>query len=82
MNYNITLVALLMTVQESTTDEDGSKDPSKAPSGTWKPQVNFAWDIILDQLLPGPNASKPPKGSFQDFFRIVVDGTYTILTRY
>jgi len=40
----------------------------------WKPQLNFAWDIILDQLLPGPNSQRPAKGSFQDFFRVVVDG--------
>ena len=44
------------------------------PSGTWKPQLNFAWGIILDQMLPGPNSQFAPKGSFQDFFRIVVDG--------
>jgi len=38
--------------------------------------LNFAWDIILDQLLPGPNSQRPAKGSFQDFFRVVVDGEY------
>jgi len=42
----------------------------------WKPQLNFAWDIILDQLLPGPNSQRPAKGSFQDFFRVVVDGEF------
>jgi len=63
--------------QESTTDEDGAKDPTKAPSGAWKPQLNFSWDIILDQMLPGPNMRKSAKGSFQDFYRIVVDGTST-----
>jgi len=65
-------------LQESTTDEDGIKDSNKAPSGTWKPQLNFAWDIILDQLLPGPNSQRPAKGSFQDFFRIVVDGEFSL----
>ncbi|KAF9566303.1 hypothetical protein CPC08DRAFT_114924 [Agrocybe pediades] len=65
------LSTLSRILKESTTDEDGAKDPSKAPSGTWKPQLNFAWDIILDQMLP--NSTKPAKGSFQDFYRIVVD---------
>ena len=61
-------------IKESTTDEDGLKDVAKAPSGAWRPQLNFAWDIILDQLLPGPNTTKASKGSFQDFYRVVVDG--------
>ncbi|KAJ3512520.1 hypothetical protein NLJ89_g3472 [Agrocybe chaxingu] len=67
------LSTLARILKESTTDEDGVKDPTKAPSGTWKPQLNFAWDVILNELLPGPNSVKPAKGSFQDFFRIVVD---------
>ncbi|CAA7265434.1 unnamed protein product [Cyclocybe aegerita] len=67
------LSALARILKESTTDEDGVKDPTKAPSGTWKPQLNFAWDIILNEVLPGPNSVKPAKGSFQDFFRVVVD---------
>ncbi|PPR04947.1 hypothetical protein CVT24_010405 [Panaeolus cyanescens] len=70
---NLPVVSRLL--KESTIDEDGVKDASKAPSGTWKPQLNFAWDIILDQMLPGPNSSKPAKGSFQDFYRVVVDET-------
>lgn len=61
-------------IQESATDEDGLKDSTKAPAGTWKPQLNFAWDIILDKMLPGLNAREPALGSFQDFFRVVVDG--------
>jgi len=61
-------------LQESATDEDRAKDPTKAPSRGWKPQLNFSWGIILDQLLPGPNSEKEPKGSFQDFYKIVVDG--------
>lgn len=65
-------------IQESATDEDGLRDHTKAPSGAWKPQLNFAWDVILDQLLPGPNATKSSKGSFQDFYRVVVDGKCSI----
>ncbi|KDR81783.1 hypothetical protein GALMADRAFT_221648 [Galerina marginata CBS 339.88] len=68
---NLPIVSRIL--KESTTDEDGTKDASKAPSGTWKPQLNFAWDIILDQMLPGPNGKRSGKGSFQDFYRVVVD---------
>ncbi|KAF8162945.1 DNA polymerase phi-domain-containing protein [Crassisporium funariophilum] len=67
------LINISRILKESATDEDGAKDPTKAPSGTWKPQLNFAWDIILDQMLPSPNNTKPVKGSFQDFYRVVVD---------
>lgn len=60
-------------LQESSSDEEETKDLLKAPSGCWRPQLNFSWNIILDQVLPSPN-SKVTKGSFQDFYRIVVDG--------
>lgn len=66
------LQALSRILKGSTTDEDGEKDPSKAPSGSWKPELHFVWDIIFDQLLPGPNG-KPSRGSFQEFYRVVVD---------
>lgn len=62
------------SLKESATDEDGAKDPAKAPSGGWKPQLNFSWGIILDRLLPEPNPKKEPNESFRDFYRIVVDG--------
>ncbi|TFK42972.1 DNA polymerase phi-domain-containing protein [Crucibulum laeve] len=67
---NLQIIARIL--KESTTEED-SKDVPKAPSGSWKPQLHFVWDVLLDQLLPGPNASRTSKGSFQEFFRIVVD---------
>jgi len=60
-------------VQESTVDDDRKHIPT-ASAGTWKPQLHFVWDIILDLLLPGPNSTTPPRGSFQEFFRVVVDG--------
>ena len=63
--------------QESDADEDEETDIPK--SGSWKPQVHFVWDMLLDQVLPAPSNAKgtverSPKGSFPEFFRIVVDG--------
>ena len=60
--------------QESDADEDEETDVPK--SGSWKPQVHFVWDTLLDQVLPQSpqSAARAPKGSFPDFFRIVVDG--------
>ncbi|KAF6764792.1 DNA-directed DNA polymerase [Ephemerocybe angulata] len=69
---NLQTVSRIM--KESTIDEEGHKDPTKAPSGTWKPQLHFAWDVILDQLVPGPNSTKKQAtGSLQEFFKVVVD---------
>ncbi|KAG5647160.1 hypothetical protein DXG03_001115 [Asterophora parasitica] len=64
---------LARVLKESAVDDD-DKDFPKAATGNWKPQLHFAWDVILEQLLPGPNSTQPARGSFQEFFRIVVDG--------
>lgn len=61
-------------VQESNLDEDEGTDAAKSAFGNWKPQVHFAWDIILDQLLFDRTPSETTKLSFQEFFRVVVDG--------
>lgn len=51
-------------------EEDGPKVGGRS----WKPQVHYVWDILLDELLPSQESEVTPKGSFQEFFRIVVDG--------
>ena len=48
-------------------DEDVS---SKAQTRSWQQQPNFVWDIILDYLIPGSDQ----RGSFEEFYRVVVDG--------
>ena len=62
------------SAQESDADEDEESDVPKA--GSWKPQVHFVWDMLLDQVLPKPGVQgeRAPKGTFPEFFRIVVDG--------
>jgi DNA polymerase phi len=63
-----------MVVQETATEADNETGVPKSAAGSWKPQLHFVWGIILDQLLPGPNFPVSTKGSFQEFFRVVVDG--------
>ncbi|VDB99939.1 unnamed protein product [Peniophora sp. CBMAI 1063] len=53
-------------------DED-EEENAKGGARQWKPQVHYAWDVLLDELLPVEGSGKTPKGSFQEFFRIVVD---------
>jgi DNA polymerase phi len=55
-------------------DED-EENSSKTNGGPWKPQLHFVWDHLLDRLL-GKNGSG---SSTQEFFRIVVDGSLSII---
>jgi hypothetical protein len=55
-------------------DEDDDVPSSKKNTRVWKPQVHYVWDILLDDLLPAEGIGKEPKGSFREFWRIVVDG--------
>ncbi|KIY68633.1 hypothetical protein CYLTODRAFT_374153 [Cylindrobasidium torrendii FP15055 ss-10] len=49
------------------------KDTEENESGgTWKPDLHFVWNIVLDALLPS-EVSSMSQGNFADFFRIVVD---------
>ncbi|KAF9009405.1 DNA polymerase phi-domain-containing protein [Cyathus striatus] len=67
------LQILARILKDSIVDLEEGREQSKISSETWKPQLHFVWDIILDQLLPSQNVSRSTKGSFQEFFRIVVD---------
>ena len=63
----------MIEVEIEDEDEAGGKGDRQ-----WKPQVHYAWDVLLDELLPAEGSGKTPKGSFQEFFRIVVDGTLVL----
>ncbi|KAG6831186.1 hypothetical protein H0H92_012326 [Tricholoma furcatifolium] len=64
---------LARILKESAAESAEGNDNPKTTTGNWKPQLHFVWDIIIEQLLPGPNSALSPRGSFQEFFRIVVD---------
>ena len=68
---NMGSVAKVLKEVEVDEDEEGA---GKGGARQWKPQVHYAWDVLLDELLPVEGSGKAPKGSFQEFFRIVVDG--------
>ncbi|KAG7452647.1 uncharacterized protein BT62DRAFT_958631 [Guyanagaster necrorhizus] len=54
-------------------DIDDEESSSKSSGSSWKPELNFVWDIIFDYLLPLPEYNQQAKGTFPEFFRIVVD---------
>ncbi|KAJ7083833.1 DNA polymerase phi-domain-containing protein [Mycena crocata] len=70
---NVNLLTLGRILKETATETDVENGGPKSAAGSWKPQLHFVWSIILDQLLPGPNSPVFTKGSFQEFFRVVVD---------
>ncbi|KAJ7219138.1 DNA polymerase phi-domain-containing protein [Mycena pura] len=70
---NSNLLSLGRIMKESTTESYAENGAPKLAAGSWKPQLHFVWTVVLDQLLPGPNSRVVTKGSFQEFFRVVVD---------
>jgi len=63
---------LMYLVQDVHTDHEASKNSV----GHYKPQLHFAWDVLLEHLLPTATPDSQ-KGMFVEFFRIVVDGSST-----
>lgn len=57
---------------------EDDEDAPKVNARSWKPQVHYVWDVLLDELVPPLDSKRAPKGSFQEFFRIVVDGQYNL----
>ncbi|KAI0060788.1 hypothetical protein BV25DRAFT_1827328 [Artomyces pyxidatus] len=64
------MATLAKILKESEVEDE---DMPKAGGRSWKPQVHYVWDLLLDELLPPSSTNRAPKGSFQEFFRIVVD---------
>ncbi|KAG7092382.1 hypothetical protein E1B28_008739 [Marasmius oreades] len=69
-NSNLQTIALIL---KEAGVEDESGDVQNSSTGSWKPQLHFAWDIILDTLIPSSNLETQKKSNFPEFFRIVVD---------
>jgi DNA polymerase phi len=48
---------------------------STLTTGSWKPQVHFIWDVILDTYFKNVASSGlKDKASFQEFYRVTIDG--------
>ncbi|KAI0031491.1 DNA polymerase phi-domain-containing protein [Vararia minispora EC-137] len=65
--------ALAKILKEVEFDDDNDESSSKKGARVWKPQVHYVWDTLLSDLLPTEGSGKEPRGSFQEFWRIVVD---------
>ncbi|KAH9052566.1 DNA polymerase phi-domain-containing protein, partial [Lactarius vividus] len=71
----VTLARILRmnAVQETGFEGEGDNAVVRIPGRAWRPQVHHIWDELLDQLLPLEGSGYTPKGSFPEFFRVVVD---------
>ncbi|KAL0947063.1 hypothetical protein HGRIS_013204 [Hohenbuehelia grisea] len=69
------LPILAKILKESAYTEDDGNSQSKASTVAWKPQLHFAWGIILDYVFDSSAVSdaSASQRTFQDFFRVVVD---------
>lgn len=66
-----------LTSQESDVEDD--EETGTTSTGSWKPQLHFVWSTILDQYFSNKTApAVTGQAPFQDFFRIVVDGTPSV----
>ncbi|OCF44480.1 DNA polymerase phi subunit [Kwoniella heveanensis CBS 569] len=68
------LVTLGRVLKEASAEDD--EGVAASTSGSWKPQLHFVWNIILDHYFPSKAGSPTAGGTeapFQDFFRVVVD---------
>ncbi|KAK8861548.1 hypothetical protein IAR55_002370 [Kwoniella newhampshirensis] len=68
------LVTLGRVLKEASSEED--EGIAASTSGSWKPQLHFVWNIILDRYFPkltSPTFENTSEAPFQDFFRVVVD---------
>jgi len=75
----------MIEVADPLLQETDSNDEEIGPTtstGSWKPQVHFVWNIILDgYFLNDPKSFSGATGQapFQEVFRVVVDGQLSAL---
>ena len=54
------------------------QSPETLQRGSWTSKINFAWNVILSELMRGQPVegatSKPMTIGFRDFWRVAVDG--------
>ncbi|WVR03854.1 hypothetical protein IAU60_000851 [Kwoniella sp. DSM 27419] len=67
------LVTLGRVLKEASAEDD--EGVAASVSGSWKPQLHFVWNIILEHYFPssGESPAASSEAPFQDFFRVVVD---------
>ncbi|KAH9048219.1 DNA polymerase phi-domain-containing protein [Lactarius hengduanensis] len=71
--HQANLVTLARILRETGFEGEGDNAVVTVPGRAWRPQVHHIWDELLDQLLPLEGSGHTPKGSFPEFFRVVVD---------
>ena len=62
-------------LQESDVEDEEEGIKVAESTGSWKPQLHYVWNSIFETYFPKSQPSvKNGRASFEDFFRVVVDG--------
>ncbi|KAI0691182.1 DNA polymerase phi-domain-containing protein [Cytidiella melzeri] len=59
-----------LSVEDDGDDKMSASKGKQHQGGSWKPQVHFVWDLLMDEVL---SPSDTTHASFPEFFRILVD---------
>ncbi|KAF7304662.1 hypothetical protein MKEN_01180100 [Mycena kentingensis (nom. inval.)] len=65
---NLLTVAKILKESAIDSDEQGA-----SATGSWKPQLHFVWDALIERFLESTGSPNATKGTFPEFFRVVVD---------
>lgn len=65
----------MRAIKDSASKEYTGDEETKNSSSPWKPQLHFVWDAVLDFIVP-PDISATNTRTFENFYRIVVDGAF------
>jgi hypothetical protein len=72
-NADVLSVANLPKLARILKETPSEDDEVKSSGSNWHPQLHSVWDVLLEQLV-GEQASKSAKASFQEFWKVTVDG--------
>lgn len=67
---NLSTLAKILKETDSEDEESGATIQS---TGSWKPQLHFVWDMILDSYFSTKSTMSPGQAPFEALFHTVVD---------
>jgi len=73
------LLSLAKILKESTGDEETDGQGTKR-KGSWNARLPFVWSLILDVYLSEKDNEQVGRTSFEEFWKIVVDGMFLVVT--
>lgn len=72
-NADVLSVANLPKLARILKETPSDDEEVKSSGSNWHPQLHSVWDVLLEQIASG-KATKGSKASFQEFWKVTVDG--------